>query len=79
MRELRSLAFLFGVSVLAFAGVSRSSLARADAQPETATVVDQEPEDGNAATCSDEGDDCLTKNAPKCCRGLRCVNSVCKK
>lgn len=32
-----------------------------------------------AAGCEGEGAACLTKGAGHCCRGLRCVNSVCKK
>jgi hypothetical protein len=38
--------------------------------------VDQQ---GTALACSGEGDECLTHGAPGCCRGLRCVGSVCKK
>jgi hypothetical protein len=44
--------------------------------------MDVQDEDGGGdaeAACADLGDECLTKGAPRCCRGLRCVGYVCKK
>jgi len=40
---------------------------------------DDDDDSGPEAACASQGDECLTHGAPKCCRGLRCVGSVCKK
>ena len=75
---MKSIALLFGVSVLAFAGLGRTSTtARAAEVPAAVQPADDEGDDG--FSCADEGDECLTKGAPKCCRGFRCVGYVCKK
>jgi hypothetical protein len=40
---------------------------------------DDDDDGGPEAACASQGSECLTKGAPKCCRGLRCVGYVCKK
>jgi hypothetical protein len=47
----------------------------------TGTMEAQEDDDDgdSEAACASLGSECLTHGAPKCCRGLRCVGSVCKK
>jgi hypothetical protein len=74
---MKSIALLFGVSILAFAGLGRtSSTARAEV-PAAIQPADDDGDDGFA--CASEGETCLTQGAPKCCRGYRCVGYVCKK
>jgi hypothetical protein len=45
----------------------------------TMDVQDDDDDGDTEAACASLGDECLTKDAPRCCRGLRCVGSVCKK
>ncbi len=74
---MKSIALLFGVSILAFAGLGRTSTTARAETPAAVQAADDD--DGDSMTCADEGDECLTHGAPKCCRGLRCVGYVCKK
>jgi hypothetical protein len=78
---MKKMALLFGMTLFAFAGTTHSSTAQPEA-PMTSTMDPQDDDDddgGPEAACASQGSECLTKGAPKCCRGLRCVGYVCKK
>lgn len=69
------------MTVLAFAGTNRSSMAQPEAPMASAMDAQDDDDDGGGveAACAGQGEECLTKGAPKCCRGLRCVGYVCKR
>jgi len=77
---MKKMALFFGMTLFAFVGTTRSSTAQPES-PMTSTMDAQDADDdsGPEAACASQGDECLTHGAPKCCRGLRCVGSVCKK
>jgi hypothetical protein len=87
---MKKLALLWGLSLCIVVGATRTSPAHTEAAPAASSIMavddrteDESEDDATPAddegVCAEKGDTCLKGDAPKCCKGLRCVGYVCKK